>query len=46
MVDPIYNFVHAVYLILFRMPPSFRLFLGIVGVCLVVLIIIKIVRGL
>lgn len=46
MIDPVYNFVHAVYLILFQLPPSFRLFLGVVGVCLAALIIIKIVRGL
>ena len=46
MTDPILTFLNAVFLILRKLPAPFLSLLGVVAVFSVVMIIIKIVRGL
>lgn len=46
MIDPIVTFLNALYLVLFKLPVPFLSLLGVVAVFSVVMIIVKIVRGL
>lgn len=46
MVDPILNFLNALFLILGKLPPPFLSLLGVVAVFSVVVIVVKIVRSL
>lgn len=46
MTDPILTFLNAVFLIFGKLPAPFLSLLGVVAVFSVVMIIIKIVRGL
>lgn len=46
MVDPILNFLNAVFLILSNLPVPFQALLGVVAVFSVLVIVFKIVRAL
>lgn len=46
MVDPVLNFLNALYLIYERLPAPFISLVAVVAVFAVVLIVIKIVRAL
>ena len=46
MIDPILNFLNALFLIIQNLPAPFLSLLGVVAVLAVFLIIINIVRGL
>lgn len=46
MIDPIITFLNALFLILGKLPVPFFALLGVVAVFSVVMIIVKIVRGL
>lgn len=45
MVDPIQNFLNALYLILTHLPVPFQALLGVVAVFAVVVVVFKIVRA-
>lgn len=46
MIDPVLNFLNALYLIFQRLPAAFVSLIGVVAVFSVVLIVVKIVRHL
>lgn len=46
MIDPVLNFLNALYLIFQRLPPAFVSLIGVVAVFSVVVIVVKIVRAL
>lgn len=46
MVDPIFNFLHAIFLILGNLPVPFQALLGVVAVFSVLVIVFQIVRAL
>lgn len=46
MVDPVLNFLNAVFLILGNLPAPFHALLGVVAVFSVLVIVFKIVRAL
>lgn len=46
MVDPVLNFLNALYLIFQRLPAPFVSLVGVIAVFTVVVIVIKIVRAL
>lgn len=46
MIDPIVNFLNALFLIFQNLPSPFVSFVAVVAVCSVFLIIINIIRGL
>lgn len=46
MIDPVLNYMNALYLIFQRLPPAFISLIGVVATFSVVLIVVKIVRHL
>ena len=46
MIDPIVNFLNALFLIFINLPAPFVSLVGVVAVVAVVLIVINVVRGL
>lgn len=46
MVDPVLNFLNALYLIFQHLPSAFVSLIGVVAVFSVVVIVVKIVRAL
>ena len=46
MIDPVFNFLNALFLIVQRLPSPFLSLIGVVAVFGVVVIVVKIVRSL